>query len=128
MVRRDLMFAWLDQIPELGDRIRTVHLIGYQQGKYVVLAHTGRQDITDFYGTEERVHEYLTIAPALILGTSGTVEDIVGKPELITVRYEKAIVAYVPVAENIIAVSLTRDAHPHFVDTARKIWDFVPAG
>jgi hypothetical protein len=117
--------AWLDQIPAIDSRIRTVHLIEYRTGQYTVAAHSGREDLADFYGTEERIHQFLTIAPAIIIGASGTVQDVVGKAEMISVVYEKVVVAYVPAGENIIAVSIAHDAEDHVPEIAKKIREFV---
>lgn len=93
----------------------------------MVTEHSGREDIADFYGTEERIHQFLTIAPAIMIGASGTVQDVVGNPELISVVYEKVIVVYVPVGENIIAVSIRHDAQNHVPGIAKKIREFARA-
>ena len=119
--------AWLESIPTLDSRIRTVHLIKYRNGQYVVTEHSGRKDIVDFYGSEERIHQFLTIAPAIMIGASGTVQDVVGNPELISVVYEKVIVVYVPVGENIIAVSIRHDAQNNVSGIAKKIREFARA-
>lgn len=116
---------WLGEITKVDPSIRTIHLIEYKKSDYVVVDHAGREDLVDFYGTEQRIHNFLTLAPAVILGSSGTIHDIVGRPEVITVLYEKVVLAYVPVGEDVIVVSLSRDAYPIVAQVAKKILEFA---
>lgn len=117
--------AWLSEIPKLDSLIRTVHLIECKDSEYVVVDHAGRDDLTDFYGTEERIHRFLTLAPAVVIGSSGTINDVVGRPEVVSVLYEKVIIVYLPINEHIIAISLSRDAYPRVEDISRKITQFA---
>lgn len=116
---------WLAEIAKLDPSIRTIHLIEHRESDYVVVDHAGRKDLIDFYGTEERIHNFLTLAPAVILGSSGTIHDIVGNPELITVLYEEVVLAYVPVDEDVIVLSLSRDAYPIVAQVAKRILEFA---
>ncbi len=118
---------WLGEVPKVDPRIRTVHLIEHKAGDYVVVDHAGREDLTDFYGTEDRIHAFLTLAPAVIIGSSGTIHDVVGRPELITVVYEKVVLAYLSFNEDIIALSLSRDAYPRVAEIAEKVLEFASA-
>jgi hypothetical protein len=116
---------WLVEIANLHPSIRTIHLIENKQNDYVVVDHAGREDLVDFYGTEQRIHDFLALAPAVILGSSGTIRNIVGLPELITVLYEKVVLAYVPVGEDVIVLSLSRDAYPIVAEVAKKVIGLV---
>ncbi len=116
---------WLGEIWNVHPSIRTIHLIENKENDYVVVDHAGREDLVDFYGTEQRIHNFLALAPAVILGSSGTIHDIVGRPELITVLYEKVVLAYVPVGEDVIVLSLSRDAHPIVAQVAKKVLELA---
>lgn len=76
--------------------------------------------LVDFYGTEQRIHDFLTLAPAVILGRSGTIHDIVGMPGVISVMDEKIVLAYVPVDEGAIMLSLSRDAYHNVAEIAKR--------
>ena len=117
--------GWLGEIAKLDPSIRTIHLIEHKGSDYVVVDHAGRDDLVDFYGTEQRIHDFLTLAPAVILGSSGTIHDIVGKPEVITVMYEKIVLAYVPVDEDVIVLSLSRDAYHNVAEIAKRTHEFA---
>jgi hypothetical protein len=116
---------WLGEIVNVHPSIRTIHLIENKQNDYVVVDHAGRDDLVDFYGAEQRIHDFLALAPAVILGSSGTIQNIVGRPELITVLYEKVVLAYVPVGEDVIVLSLSRDAQPIVEQVAKKVLELV---
>jgi hypothetical protein len=116
---------WLGEIAKLDPSIRTIHLIEHKENAYVMVDHAGRNDLVDFYGTEQRIHDFLTLAPAVILGSSGTIHDIVGKPEVIAVMYEKVVLAYVPVEEDVIVLSLSNDAHHNVAEIAKRTHEFV---
>jgi hypothetical protein len=116
---------WLGEIAKLDPSIRTIHFIEHKENDYVMVDHAGREDLVDFYGTEQRIHEFLTLAPAVILGSSGTIHDIVGKPEVITVMYEKIVLVYIPVDEDVIVLSLSSDAHRNVAEIARRTHEFA---
>jgi hypothetical protein len=117
--------SWLSEIAKLDPSIRTVHLIEFKKGEYVVVDHAGREDLVDFYGTEERIHDFLALAPAIILGSAGTIRDIVGKPERITVVYEQVILVYVPLDDHVIALSLSSDSSTNVAPVAKKVHEFA---
>jgi hypothetical protein len=60
-----------------------------------------------------------------MLGSSGTIHEIVGRPEVITVMYEKVVLAYVPVDEDVIVLSLSSDAYRNVAEIAKRIHQFV---
>lgn len=116
---------WLGEIAKLDPSIRTIHLIEHKENDYVVVDHAGRDDLVDFYGTEQRIHDFLTLAPAVLLGSSGTIHEIVGRAEVITVLYEKVVLAYVPVGEDVIVLSLSRDAYRNVAEIANRTHEFA---
>ena len=108
---------------QVEPRIRTIHLIVREGNDFVVKDHWAKEEIQDFYGTEDRVHDFLKLGPAVLIGASETIKDIVGELRRITVTYDKVTVTYVPLndASNIITVSIPTEAHDSIPDLALKI-------
>jgi hypothetical protein len=119
--------ALVSALLQVEPRIRTVHLIVREGDDFIVKDHWAKEEIQDFYGTEERVHDFLKLGPAVLIGASETIKDIVGSLQRITVTYDKVTVTYVPLndANNIITVSFPTDAHESIPKLARRIHELT---
>lgn len=114
----------ISELLKVEGRIRTIHLIVRRESDFIVEDHWGKEEKQEFYyGTEDRVHEYLKLAPAVLIGASETIKDVVGEPRRVTVTYDKVIVTYIPLgdAEKIVALSLPHEAYQSIPKLAQKI-------
>lgn len=114
---------------QVEPRIRTLHLIVREHDDFIVKDHWAKGELQDqdFYGTEERIHAFLKLAPAVLIGASETIKDIVGRLRRLTVTYDKVTVIYVPRndAENIITISLPGEAQDSIPKLAGKVAELI---